>query len=114
MLEPLKEAYKEIQAQTQLRFDIEKEVLYELQLILAQAKQAPFETINQLMVDLYREVFNSDEVGIYKGAMLRTFLYKYKLSLMKNGNAFSDEDMVLLLSIAKASEKELNNLCNAK
>lgn len=109
MLHHLKEAYQEVRNQTHLKFDIDKAAKYEFQLILAQTKEEPFEKIYHIMVNLYKEIFHSDKLDIHKGAMLRTFLYKYKLSLLKKNNTLSDSDQDLMLAIAKASKKALNN-----
>lgn len=110
MLEPLKNAYEEIQAQTPLKFDSNKAAQYEFELILAQAKEETFETIYQIMNNLYKEVFQSSAIAVHKGAMLRTFLYKYKISLLKKSNILTNEDQTIMRAIAKESEQELNKL----
>ena len=114
MFNRLKEAYAEVRAQTSLQFDTEKAAQYEFKLILAQAKAAPFENIYQIMLDLYHEVFQSDALAIHKGAMLRTFLYKYKIGLLKRSDKLSNDDQIFMRSIARESERELNNVCLAE
>lgn len=109
MIDPLIKAYEEVQIQTARKFDPNKAAEYEFQLILAQTKGDTFETIYQIMTNLYHEVFSSHTEAIQKAAMLRTFLYKYKISLKKN-NTLSIEDQNLLRAMAKESEQTLNNI----
>lgn len=109
MLDPLLKAYEEVKVQTERNFDPKKAAKYEFQLILAQAKGDTFETIYQIMTNLYNEVFGSHPQAIQKAAMLRTFLYIYKISLQKN-NTLSIEDQNLLRAMAKSSEQILNNI----
>lgn len=110
MIDPLKKAYEEVQAQTSLKFDSNVAAQYEFELILAQAKEASFETIYQITNYLYNEVFQSNATAIHKGAMLRTFLYKYKISLLKKSNTLTEEDQNIMRAIAKESEQELNKI----
>lgn len=110
MLPSLKEAYAEVQKQTQLNFNIDKAAHYEFHLIISQAKRAPFELIYNIMKNLYQEIFQAHTIQIHKGAMLRTFLYKYKLSLLNNEKSLTCGDRAIMLSIAKASEQELKKL----
>lgn len=103
-------AYLEIKRQTSYQFDIKKAASIEFDLIFAQSIRAPFEEIYNIMVDLYREVFQSTEKGIEKAAMLRTFLYQYKIMLLSLDPELSEEDIGLMIRIAKRSEEELNQL----
>lgn len=106
----LENAYAEVKKQTSLTFDITKAASFEFALIRAQSRKAAFESIYNIMVDLYTEIFQSDQPGIQKAALLRTFLYIYKIRLLTLDNYISDEDIHLLKSIAKRSEDELNRL----
>lgn len=108
MLPLLKEAYAQVQKQTSLHFDLDTAAQIELELILAQAKEEPFEHIYHLMLKLYATVFRVPEKNFYKSAMLRTFLYKYKISVLKADSCLSEEDLTLMLSMAKISKEELN------
>jgi hypothetical protein len=110
MLPDLEKAYLEVKRQTTLRFDAKKAASHEFDLILAQSKGTSFEDIYEIMVDLYREMFQSDENGIKKAALLRTFLYQYKIRLLSLDHHLSDADSQLLIDIAKRSEEELNVL----
>ncbi len=107
MLPALQKAYSEVLKQTQLQFDISTVAKLEFSLILAQSKKASFETINNIMVELYRHVFDSDDFSIRKAAMLRTFLFQYKVAILQSEKSLSSQDMDLLLSMAKLSEVEL-------
>lgn len=109
MLDLLTKAYEEVQIQTLRKFDPKKAAEHEFQLILAQAKGETFETIYKIMCNLYTEVFATHPEAIQKAAMLRTFLYKYKISLQKN-NTLSLEDQNLLRAMAKESDQILNNI----
>ena len=79
-------------------------------MILAQSKRASFEDIYNIMVALYKEMFQSDANGVQKAALLRTFLYQYKIRLLSFDEHLSDADIQLLIDIAKRSEEELNGL----
>lgn len=106
----LEKAYTEVKNQTQLKFDTKKVASYEFDLIQAQSKRAMFENIYDIMVDLYKEVFQSNDHAIQKAALLRTFLYQYKIRLLSFDKFLSEDDISLLKIIAKRSEDELNQL----
>ena len=108
VLPPLIKAYVEIIKETSLQFDFNKAATLEMRLILSQAKKASFEEINFIMIDLYREVFKTDDFSIHKAAMLRTFLYQYKIRVLQSENNFSDNDKKIMLLLSKASEAELH------
>lgn len=102
-------AYEEVSKQTSLIFNIESAAKIELSLILAQAQKASFEEISTIMQNLYKTVFNSDVYAIHKAAMLRTFLYQYKITVLQNEKQISEDDKNLMLLLAKASEEALNS-----
>lgn len=108
MLPELEKAYGEVQKQPSLCFDPKKSALYEFELILAQSQRASFEKIYEIMVNLYKEMFQSEGSGVQKAALLRTFLYQYKIRLLSLDDHLSDADVELLIRIAKRSEEELN------
>lgn len=110
MLPALVQAYAEVAKQTHLEFDTTEAAKLELSLILSQAKKAPFDKIQNIMQNLYKEIFKSDLYSIQKAAMLRTFLYRYKISVMQNENTFTENDKKLMLLLAKMSEEELQNI----
>lgn len=110
MLPHLENAYSEILRQTQLEFNAKNAARLELDLILSQAERRPFEYIYQSMVKLYQEVFGSNNINIHKAAMLRTFLYQYKISLLQNEVSLTVNDKMVMQSIAKASEHELQRI----
>ncbi|MBP9692542.1 MAG: hypothetical protein KBD90_04335 [Alphaproteobacteria bacterium] len=112
MLPDLENAYREVKKQTSLHFAPQKAAVHEFDLILAQSKRASFEDIYNIMVDLYREMFQSESSGIQKAALLRTFLYQYKIRLLSLDEHLSDADIHLLIDIAKRSEEELDGLKN--
>lgn len=110
MIEPLKQAYMEVQSQTSLNFNPEKAAQYEFKLILAQAKEETFEAINKIIFNLYNEIFQSNSIAVRKAAMLRTFLCKYKMALLKSGSVWTEGDKTIMRAIAKESEKELSSV----
>jgi hypothetical protein len=110
MLPDLEKAYEEVKKQTSLRFDPQKAAAHEFDLILAQSQRALFEDIYEIVVKLYKEMFQSENNGVQKAALLRTFLYQYKISLLSLHDHLSDADIQLLMNIAKRSEEELNRL----
>ncbi|MBX9805501.1 MAG: hypothetical protein K2Y18_07095 [Alphaproteobacteria bacterium] len=110
MIPHLRAAYREVENQTPLKFNIERAARHEFKLIMAQSLEASFEKIYQIMVDLYSEVFGSNDYGIHKAASLRTFLYKYKISLLRNEGGLTPNDCTLILSLARSSEQELSQL----
>jgi len=110
MIDPLIHAYQEVKIQTQLDFNVKMGAFHEFRLICAQANGDSFDKIYSIMMDLYQEVFNTSDIRIHKAAMLRTFLYKYKMSLMGKNGTLSPDDRNLISTMAKASEKELNSL----
>jgi hypothetical protein len=110
VLPALIQAYTEVSKQIHLEFDINKVAMLELSLILSQARNESFEKIKKIMQDLYKEIFKSDLFRIQKAAMLRTFLYQYKVSILQNENTLSENDKNLMLLIAKMSEEELQNI----
>lgn len=107
LLPYLERAYEEIARQKNLNFDTTKAADIELQIILGNALSASFETIQDLMIQLYTLVFDSHSPHIKKAAMLRTFLYQYKAEVMKEGE-IPLKDQELMLEIAKASERYLD------
>ena len=110
MLPDLEKAYVEVKKQTSLRFDPQKAAAHEFDLVLAQSQRASFEDIYEIMVNLYKEMFQSENSGVQKAALLRTFLYQYKIRLLSLDDHLSDADIQLLMDIAKRSEEELNRL----
>lgn len=110
MLPLLEQAYTEIRKQRAFSFDVKKAALYEFDLILAQAERASFESICNIMVDLYGEVFQTRSATIEKAAMLRTFLYQYKIKLLSHNSTLSNADIELLKALGKRSESELNTV----
>lgn len=103
----LKAAYEEVKNQTGFRFEVGLAAQHECRLIRAQARQASFEEIYQIMKDLYGEVFQTTSVEIDKAAYLRTFLYIYKIRLLNMSGGLTSEDKELLLKIDGLSKKLL-------
>lgn len=106
----LEEAYKEISAQRGWKFDAHQAALLELQIILGNASNASFESVQDLMTQLYALVFDSHSPNIRKAAQLRTFLYQYKVDVLKKEQKISQEDQKLMIVLAKASETYLNRI----
>lgn len=104
VLQHLTQAYAEISRQTGRNFDGLKAAEFEYQLIQAQAEQQDFDTIKAIMINLYQAVFNTESIHIHKAAMLRTFLYQYKVDLIKKQAALTPNDKNIMLAIAQESE----------
>lgn len=103
----LLEAYLLISSETGLIFNPEKAAHLEFDLIVAHSQRSPFEDILTIMMALYGEVFQSSGHHIKKAALLRTFLYQYKIHLLERGPDLEDTDIQLMKSLAQQSEKAL-------
>jgi hypothetical protein len=103
-------AYAEVKAQTALQFDVLTAASYEYDMISAQSRKAGFEDICAIHVRLYQEIFQSKDPAIEKAAMLRTFLYQYKIRLLSREDHVSNEDISLMKQLAKRSAELLNGL----
>lgn len=106
----LVQAYLEVQSETSLNFDLNKVAKLEFNLIYSQYMQENFEHIKEIMIKLYETIFGINNLYITKAAMLRTFLYQYKTKVASENKGLYENDIILLKSIAKTSEKELANL----
>jgi len=115
MMHPyLVKAYKEVAYQTGLVFNAKKAARYEAKLILAQAAQDSTENIIEIMTDIYRVVFNTTNYRVRKAAMIRTYLYKYKIDVMRSGHTLSKEDKMMLIALSRESESILNRVIRSK
>lgn len=85
----LEDAYNYFAQQRNWNFDIPHAAQIELQIILGNANGSSFETIQDLMTQLYTVVFQSHSPNIRKAAMLRTFLYQYKVAVLKREQRIS-------------------------
>lgn len=106
----LEEAYKEISEQRAWDFDVRQAAKLELQIILGNANGLNFETIQDLMSQLYALVFQSSSPNVRKAAMLRTFLYQYKVDVLKREKNISETEMNLLISLSETSKELLNSI----
>lgn len=106
----LEEAYKEIAAQKGLSFDPHEAAKLELQIILGNAQGASFEAVQNHMSQLYAHVFQSTSPNIRKAAMLRTFVYQYKVDVLKRDKGITDAEMNMLISLSETSKELLNSL----
>jgi len=106
----LEEAYKEISEQRTWDFDVPQAAKLELQIILGNANGLNFETIQDLMSRLYALVFQSSSPNVRKAAMLRTFLYRYKVDVLKRERYLSETEMNLLISLSETSKELLNSI----
>lgn len=103
-------AYKSIALQRGWDFDAHLAAKMELQIILGNERESPFENVKNLMIDLYSLVFQSDSISLYKAAMLRTFLYQYKANIQKQEMKIPLKDQRIMLEIAKESVDLLNSI----
>ncbi len=110
VLQHLIQAYEKISKQTARNFDCLKAAELEYALIQAQAEQQDFDTLKTIMVNLYQAVFNTDSIHIHKAAMLRTFLYQYKVELIKKQSTLTPNDKSIMLAMAQESEACLSLL----
>lgn len=86
------------------------ETKIEFQIILGNAKNLSFESALELMIELYKTVFQTDSPLIQKAARLRTFLYQYKASVLKISPELTTEDQIVMLEIARTSKELLNSI----
>lgn len=105
----LVKAYQEVLMQTDLIFDVDKAARYEMAVILSQARKAFFEDIYTAMLNLYQEVYNSDAFSLQKAAMLRTFLYQYKIAVLQPDKTLSENDKKIMIAMANLSAEQLKN-----
>lgn len=106
----LEKAYQSISKQRNWCFDIHQAAQIELKIIVGNINSASFESITDLMVQLYSLVFQSNSPKILKAAMLRTFLYQYKIETVKREQKIPQQDYDLMLKMAKTSEDFLNSI----
>ncbi len=110
LIPSLEEAYIEIAEQKGLRFDPHQAAKLELQIILGNANGASFETVQNNMSQLYAHVFQSTSPNIRKAAMLRTFLYQYKVDVLKREKGITDAEMNMLIALSDTSKELLNSI----
>jgi len=110
MIPYLEKAYQSIEQQRNWKFDTHEAAKIEFQIILGNLNGAPFEVIQDLMIQLYTIVFQSDSPLIQKAACLRTFLYQYKARLLMSEGKLSERDQRIMLEIAKTSKEFLNSI----
>ncbi len=108
----IEEAYRSIANQQKWSFDIEAAAKLELQIILGLSQGMSLEKVHELSAQLYLLIFKMDSPQIRKAVMLRTFLYFYKSQIEKSGELLSPADQILMLDLARASEKYLNGARN--
>lgn len=108
MMPYLEQAYSSIAQQRKWDFNIHLAADLEFQIIMGNMSGSSFESVSDLMIQLYTVVFRSDSPLIPKAAWLRTFLYQYKASLLKNAPSLCHQDQTLLLQIAATSKSYLN------
>jgi len=110
MVPYLENAYRSIKQQRNWKFDPHLAAEIEFQIILGNFKNLSFEIVQDLMVQLYQIVFQSDSFLIQKAARLRTFLYQYKAKVLEMENKLTEEDRRIMLEIATASKELLNSI----
>lgn len=108
MIPYLEKAYLSIAQQRNWEFDIHTAAKLEFQIILGNVNGSSFEDVQDLMMQLYTVVFRSDSPFIKKAAMLRTFLYQYKASLLENQQTLSELDQIIMFEMAQTSMEYLN------
>ncbi len=102
----LEKAYQSVAQQRNWEFDTKKAAELELQIILGNMRNASFDTVMNLMKELYTTVFQSNTFLIEKAAMMRTFLYQYKALAFKT--TFCIQEEKFLLELAKISKEFLD------
>lgn len=110
MIPHLEKAYQSIKQQRNWSFDPYLAAKIEFQIILGNFTGSSFEVVQDLMIQLYSTIFQSNSHFIQKAAMLRTFLYQYKASLLKIKPRLIEEDQRVMLEIAKTSKEFLNSI----
>lgn len=110
MIPHLEKAYQSIKQQRNWNFEPHIAAKIEFQIILGNINGSTFEAVQDLMIQLYSTIFQSDSHFIQKAATLRTFLYQYKASLLKIKPSLTEEDQRVMLEIAKTSKEFLNSI----
>ncbi|MDP1835741.1 MAG: hypothetical protein Q8K75_07415 [Chlamydiales bacterium] len=110
MLPHLEKAYQSVAEQRKWNFDIQVAAKIEFQIIVGNCKGSSFEGVCNLMIQLYNLVFQCNSPLIQKAAMLRTFLYQYKVHLLKDDSEFSQQDQRIMLELTQTSKKFLNSI----
>jgi hypothetical protein len=110
MIPHLEKAYQSIKQQRNWNFDPQLAAKIEFQIILGNLKGSSFEVVQDLMIQLYSTVFQSDSPLIQKAARLRTFLYQYKASLLRIEHRLSEGDQRVMFEIAEISKVFLNSI----
>lgn len=106
----LEMAYRSIAEQRNWYFNTHAAAQIELQIILSNLTGTSFDTVKNLMVQLYTLVFQCYCPQIEKAAMLRTFLYQYKTEVLKKERRLSWQDQKLIVEIANLSKNYLNSI----
>lgn len=109
----LRLAYQEVKNQMDLNFDTETAASLEFDLFLSGIQNSSFEDDYQILVKIYETVFQIKSAGFIKAAMLRAFLYKYKMVVFSETKKLTPSDQEILLEIANASEECMRNYIRA-
>lgn len=108
----LRLAYQEIKDQKQLQFNVEKAAELEFELFVGGKRNSSFEDDYQILVRIYETVFQTKSDRILRAAMLRAFLFQYKITIFEATEQLTPSDQDTLLMLAKISEDEMSLLEN--
>ena len=100
-------AYTSIAFQRNWQFDISKAAELEYEIIVGNAKG---ENISRKQIELYQLIYHSTDFAIEKAVIIRSFIYQYKIKVLKEERVLSIEEMDMLLRLARLSESFLNSL----
>jgi hypothetical protein len=103
----LEAAYQSVALQRQWSFDVRHAAALEFKLFLEDFDGTPLESAIEILAELYRHVFHSNSLNIFKAAMLRTFLYRYKAEIWKKEQTISQADQEFMKKIAQESKNLL-------
>jgi hypothetical protein len=112
LISHLRLAYQEVSEQKQLRFNIDKAAELEFELFMGGLRNSTFEKDFQILVKIYETVFQTSSNRMLKAAMLRSFLFKYKIAVFDETQKLTPSDQDILLELAKASEDEMMSFEN--
>lgn len=107
MLPFLESAYTSIAQQRNWHFDIQKAAALEYEIIIGNAEG---KDISSKQIELYQTIYETNNFAIEKAVMIRSFIYKYKIKVLQEERTLSQEEIDLLLQLAKLSECYLKSL----
>lgn len=107
MIIHLEFAYLSLANQRGWDFDVKKAAALEYDIIIGSTLGLD---ISEKQIELYQMIYHSNDFAIEKAVMLRSFIYHYKVKVLQEERTLSQEEMELLLNLARLSENYLRSL----